>query len=345
MEPLKLDVVIATRNRRDALELSIPLLLSQSRKPERLIVVDSSDDPEAIESVVRPLADQSPVPIELIRSSPGSALQRNVGLSRVSSDVVFFPDDDSLVSPNALEALMRIYELDAEGVIGGVCTAEARRPPETMMERAITAYRMSLFDRFKLKIGTQHRALEAKLMPSPFILHGQSCWNVRPAPSWLERENAVLVEWMTGFRMSFRTQVIRRSGFDETLGRYALFEDVDASFSVMKDHLVVGTHNAQTFHHKAPGRRDSGRTLGVSQILNRAYVTCRHAAPGSAARAQLTPYSRYKVAQYAVGATSRFGRDKFIGASRAVRYIPELLRSPSSELRGKFLELRDHCLG
>ena len=37
-------MVIATRNRPEALALSIPLILGQSRKPRKLIVIDSSDD-------------------------------------------------------------------------------------------------------------------------------------------------------------------------------------------------------------------------------------------------------------------------------------------------------------
>ena len=42
--PLGFDIVLATRNRPEALALSIPLMLSQSRQPGRLIVIDSSND-------------------------------------------------------------------------------------------------------------------------------------------------------------------------------------------------------------------------------------------------------------------------------------------------------------
>ena len=53
---LDFDVVIATRNRPQALELSIPLILGQSRQPKKLIVIDSSDD----QTRVALAQDQSP---------------------------------------------------------------------------------------------------------------------------------------------------------------------------------------------------------------------------------------------------------------------------------------------
>ena len=49
---LDFDVVIATRNRPQALALSIPLILGQSRPPEKLIVIDSSDDHAAVAGIV-----------------------------------------------------------------------------------------------------------------------------------------------------------------------------------------------------------------------------------------------------------------------------------------------------
>jgi hypothetical protein len=45
-------VVIATRNRPEALALTIPLILGQSRQPEKLIVIDSSNDHGPVADVV-----------------------------------------------------------------------------------------------------------------------------------------------------------------------------------------------------------------------------------------------------------------------------------------------------
>jgi len=341
---VEFDIVIATRNRPDALKLSIPLLLSQEVRPNRLIVVDSSQDHDSIKQVVEIAADPFGIPLRVIPSEPGLPKQRNIGLKEVESEVVFFPDDDSLVLPGTLSALIRVYDLDTQGHIGGVCTAESPEPPPGILQRAKTAYRMTPYERFKQKFGAKRYALEEKYFPNPFITHGRSKWNVRPKPNWLEEENCVLVEWMTGFRMSFRTEIIRKHGFNEAFEGYALFEDVDASFAVMDEYLLVGARNGRIFHYKARGGRGSGRLQGVTQVLNRAFVTCRYSRKGSDAWEQILPYSRYKLLQYRMGARSEDAKERLKGAKAAVRSLPELMDSPPEDLSETYLRLRERCL-
>ena len=90
MPPLTYDTVMVTRNRSEALALSIPLLLNQSRQPEKIIVVDSSDEPDVVKGVIAKIASASDIPIELFHTDAGTSLQRNLGLSKVTADIVFF---------------------------------------------------------------------------------------------------------------------------------------------------------------------------------------------------------------------------------------------------------------
>ena len=219
---------------------------------------------------------------------------------------MFFPDDDLLVAPGALQAMLRIYDRDTDGTIGGVCSAEATVAPIELQNVTRSTYQMTIYDRFKAKVGARHTAFERQFFPDPLVTYGRSRWGVQPKPTWLEDENAVLVEYMTGFRMSFRTNVIRASGFDETLGGYALCEDVDASFQVLKTHLLVGARNAKIFHYKVPTSRGSGRVLGAMHILNRAYVLKRHVASYNAFPVQeLRRFNVYKLMQYVDPASDR----------------------------------------
>jgi len=57
MPVLVYDVVIATRNRAEALALSIPRLIAQSWPPSRLIIVDSSDNSAAVRAAVLAATD------------------------------------------------------------------------------------------------------------------------------------------------------------------------------------------------------------------------------------------------------------------------------------------------
>lgn len=78
------DVVIPTKNRIEPLKLSIPLILSQSRKPNKLIIVDASDDNSKINEIVNQLVINSGVEYEyIVADMANSSRQRNLGLEKV----------------------------------------------------------------------------------------------------------------------------------------------------------------------------------------------------------------------------------------------------------------------
>jgi hypothetical protein len=255
-----------------------------------------------------------------------------------------FPDDDSLWFDGVGESIMRVYERDTECQIGAVCGAASAEPPPGVVDAAQASYKMTRVDQMKERLGSQRAKFEKRMFPDPFILYGRERWSALSAPTWLQEENCVLVEWMTGFRMSFRTESIRKAGFDETLGRYALFEDTDASFGVMRDQLVVGARNARIYHYKVPGPRGDGVLMGAMQLLNRAYVVCKYAEPGSLARRRLKRYGLYKLGQYFTGGRASYGHDRVIGARRAMKWIDQIASASPEGLVEAYLDARSQCL-
>jgi len=345
MNSLTYAAVIATRNRPEALKLSLPLLLSQSRPPAQVIVVDSSDDHGPIREIVDRAAAASGQKIRFIESSPGTSLQRNLGLAEVMTDVTFFPDDDSLLPSGTMAEIMQIYELDGEGLVGGVCSAEALSVPPELARIVQGVYSVRREVRLMRVILRLRRAIEARLFPDPFLYCAAKHYRTLRKPDWLETQNAVLVDWMTGFRMSFRTEVIRKLGFDEALGRYALFEDTDASFQTLRTHALVGARNAKIYHHKAPERRGAGRELGAVQILNRAYVVAKTGNLDARLTGQIRRYALYKILLYALRIDSAYGRSRLRGAWAAYRGLSRLLGAPPDRLTETYLAVRAECLG
>jgi hypothetical protein len=55
---MQYDCVIATKNRVGALRMSIPLILKQDVLPERLIVIDASDDHDSVRTEVREISER-----------------------------------------------------------------------------------------------------------------------------------------------------------------------------------------------------------------------------------------------------------------------------------------------
>lgn len=334
-------IVIATRNRPEALALSLPLMIGQSRPPAEVIVVDGSDDPTPARDLLSRLAGG--MPHRHVPAPPGAAAQRNAGLSMATGDVVMMPDDDSLLHPGAAAAIMAIYDRDVEGVIGGVGGWEASEPPPGALEGH--DYAMTASDRLKARIARRRYALQDRLAPDPLALRAARLVSTQPPPPpWLDAAGAVPVPWFTGFRMSFRRAVLAPHGFEEALGRYALLEDVDAGLSVQRTHRLVVARAAGIYHHKAPGNRVGGFAMGVMQVLNRAYVTARHGPLDDGLRSAIRRHARSKMVQYLPGTGSAFGRDRLAGARAADRLVPDLLDGSAETLRDRYLDLRARCL-
>lgn len=342
------DIVIATRNRQAALKLSLPLMLGQNRLPARLIIVDSSDDHEKTRAVVEAALTSAArrADVRIYASPPGTSLQRNKGLEHVASPVAFFPDDDALWFPGVTEAIMRIYERDGRGLIGGVRAEESFTSPVALSGRNNGGpYKMALRDKLQLRIGRIQYRLEKRYFPDPLFVEAENRHEKLDKPDWLEEENAFLCGPMFGFSMTFRTDVIKEADFDESLGRYALFEDLDASLAVLdRRAALVCARNARVFHFRAPESRVNGKEWGVMHVLNRTYVLCKHSPPGSNARRLHSRFNYYKLARYALQAHGSYGRERLRGAWRAMLLAPRLLDSSKEELAPRYVQLRRQCL-
>lgn len=337
-------VVVATRNRLDALRLSLPLLIAQTRPPLEIIVVDSTDAPEPIRGIVEEVAATTAIPLTYLHSAPGASLQRNLGVDRARGEVTLFPDDDSMLFPEAMERIMRIYERDARGLIGGVCGGEVNRPPPAIADRVGTSYSRAPREAAVGMTVRQRKRLKARYVSDPFSALADRKYARLEIPDWLAEEKAGLVRLMTGFRMSFRTELIRRLRFDEDLGRYSLFEDADASLRVLDGQCLVVARDALFYHHKVPGRRDAERALGVMQILNRGYVLSKHQPLGRDLVSRAYLFCFYKLLGYGTGVRSDFGRDRLGGALTAYRLLPRLFRAPPDQLPEVYRSLRARCL-
>jgi glycosyltransferase involved in cell wall biosynthesis len=346
-DELDFDIMIATRNRQSVLPLALQTMLSQSRLPRHLIVVDSSDNHsevrQIVESAVRPVDTR--VDSQVIRSERGLTYQRNVGLKRVQSPVVFFPDDDALWFPGVAEAVMSVYEKDKEGNVGCVAQEDSPVPPPGVIKETAAPYKVSLRDRFSRLITPITHPLEARLFPDPMFPADKwmDVWGAKQHPIWLPPAEGRLCGPVSGFRMTYRTDVLGKlGGFDENLVRYGLYEDCDASIGSFNLKLNVVARRARVFHYRNPEARANGAEWGMMAILNRTYVVCKHSPPGSTARRKLKPYLYYQIFRYLLQAQNEYGRKRLAGAFYGLSNIQELLNAPKEELANRLSEIRHH---
>jgi glycosyltransferase involved in cell wall biosynthesis len=117
---MRYDCVIATKNRLDALRMSIPLILKQDVLPGRLIVIDASDDHDSVKNEVHAISERFGFENTIVARSEASnsARQRNMGLQFVEAPVVMLPDDDSMWYGGFATNVLKIYEADVRRQVG-----------------------------------------------------------------------------------------------------------------------------------------------------------------------------------------------------------------------------------
>lgn len=125
LHPLTASVVVVTYNRPDHVRRCLEHLALQTTRPVETVVVDASPD----DRTTRVVGDFAGV--AHMRNDLGighMATSRAIGLQSVSADVVAFIDDDAYAEPEWLEQLVKRYEDDGVGAVGG--RARNGRPGE-----------------------------------------------------------------------------------------------------------------------------------------------------------------------------------------------------------------------
>lgn len=319
-------IVIATRNRLRMLEASVPLMLRQSRLPAAIEIIDYSDDHSEVAEFGAKIGATTDIRVSVTKSDQGNlARQRNIGLNRVSTPIVAFPDDDSFWYPDTAEKMMLVYESDPYELIGGVSSTPVGAAPRMNGNKPETARR--IFDRSI--VSGLRRQLESRLVPQPFDVFG-AARIAELAPRARETGiTAPFVETMGGFRMSFRTEMVRESLFDETLGHcigYAQHEDKDVSLRLLAARkLLAAAPESRVFHAVAPGKRANGFAYGFCQILNYAYICAKIMQPGTPEWAAIPRYLTYKRLLYSLRRFDPYNREVARGASTALARLDEML--------------------
>lgn len=109
-EPPSFDLVVATVDREDELGRLLDSLEAQDYPRLRILVVDQNDD----DRVAKLLAGRRGLDASRLESPRGLSRARNVGLERVSADLVAFPDDDCVYPPGLVRRVAERFARDSD---------------------------------------------------------------------------------------------------------------------------------------------------------------------------------------------------------------------------------------
>jgi GT2 family glycosyltransferase len=243
--------IIATRNRHDYLLETVRSLVAQTVLPAELCIVDSSDATPARAEIERLCADVG-LKLDYVHPAPrGLTVQRNVGIDRTTGDPVFLIDDDVRMEPDVHEQILAEYRRWGPD-LGGV-----RGVP---LRPATTSRPLRLWRRL-FGMGGWWPEASGKVRPGFFFEDVTASAELRK------------VESFGGWFMSYRREVFEHERFDENLSGYALREDSDFSYRVVKrGYLLVQTPKARIEHRKTASERLSAFDLQRMTLANQLYL-------------------------------------------------------------------------
>ncbi len=335
-------IVVATRNRLDMLRVTLPLMVHQTRTASRIIIVDRSDDHEAVRSYCEELAADAPMPFEVVYGEQANLpAQRNQGLDLVTEPVVMYPDDDSMWYPDTAEQVMAVYEADTNQRFGAVSATPVQTPPtQTVTEVPLRKLR---FTNITFVMDLRNR-LETALVPQPFEVYGRHrISQLAPAARADGLDDYPLIETIAGYRMSYRTDVAKALRFDPVLGSrigYATHEDKDMGLRVLASgSLMAAAPAGLVFHNVAPGQRTGGFSYGFFHIFNYLYI-CKKVFPEhSRALAVTHRYLAYKVFLYGLRRSDQYALDVHRGAKAAMSEYETIMKADTGALADVYAEI------
>ena len=228
-------VVIPTKDRHEILPVTIGFLLAQTDPPQRIVVVDASDDPIRLDVEARDAE------LTLLRHAPSTSGQRNFGVAHVETPLVLFLDDDVELPPDYVETLKRHWAerggLEALAAVSGT----AARP-------APAGGRLGQLYRRVFQLHIQDPAAAHHT----FRRSQKVRFRVVPA-------KPVFIPAVSTMAVLYRTELARKHPFDEHFPGYALGEDLDMSFRVAQEAPILHVPDVQYVHAWSEGGRGSPR--------------------------------------------------------------------------------------
>lgn len=264
----RVDVLIPTYRRPDALAVTLTSLSGQTYPAMRLVVSDQTEDPRALQrhgplqAVLRVLLVGG-TPVEVHRHMPrrGLAEHRQYLLDQAGSPYALFLDDDLVLDPGVVARLVRIIREQRCGFTGAACIGLSHlhdvRPDEQHVELwdepvqpETIEPRTAAWERYRL-----HNAAN--------LFHVE-----RSLGATDERPLAYKIAWCPGCVL-FDTGVLREAGgfsFWRDLPTQHTGEDVLAQIRVMATAGGCGVMPSGVYHQELPTTVPV-RTVDAPQVL------------------------------------------------------------------------------
>ena len=234
---LTYSVVIPTKDRPLQAVAAVERVLGQTRRPDRVIVVDASRPALEFPDELVDRAAGLDIDLVLVHAPPSTAGQRNHGARLVRSPLILFLDDDVEIGSEYVATLLRQWEkagVDAYGGIVGSHIYEGH-PFVTRMFRRL--FMLHYFDRSTYRATAFRASRKLRYVGVP--------------------SRAVYVPAVGAGAVAFRTDLVLRHPFNERFPGYALGEDLEMSYRLSREAPILQLPDVLYDHREHTGDRTS----------------------------------------------------------------------------------------
>lgn len=238
----RLTIVIVNFNAREHLENCLAsLAAAPPSTPHEIVVVDNASTDGSVAAV---RAGWPSVAVLEQRENRGFAAANNAGIRATASELVLLLNNDTIVPPGAIDALVKRLETADDAAVAGPRLVDGSGRPELSFGPMI-----SPFGELRQKVVM---ALQRRGVP--------------PVTSWVERatRRERYVDWVSGACLLVRRSAAEEAGLlDE---RYFLYtEDVDFCAAIRaRGHRILFTPVAEVVHLRGQSRATAPAASGAA---------------------------------------------------------------------------------
>ncbi len=247
-------VVISTLNRPQPLQLAMESLAAQTYLPEKVVVVDASDNSES-RSVCERFAHT--FHLEWSRSHAASAArQRNAGADKVSTPLIAFMDDDVILQDEVFEMLCLPFARmnPMPGGVAGRIIGQGHQQPEGWLRRY-----------YRLQAGFDH--------PD----YGALCFGpaINTLPCYKNADQPLIESsWLNSTCVIYQTDAFAAEQFPD-FSEYSFMEDLHLSLRIARRHSLYFHRDAKYEHHSQSSKFKSDHLRLARYRINNQRIVAR----------------------------------------------------------------------
>lgn len=265
-------LIVCTYMRPKALLNLLKSVKRQTLYPNEILIIDGSENNESQILFVENSFENLKY-FKVNEKNRGLTRQRNYGLSQVDQDIdiICFVDDDTELTPNYFDELIKTYKNTSITGVGGLAINE-NNWKEKINNVKYNTYKYYEIDGYVVKEGSRnvmrnYLGLSSNKPPGvmPEFSHGKSY-------GYPFNGKIYEVDLLIGMSFSFHRKVFQHMKFSTYFEGYGLYEDADYSIRALRFGKNVINTNVKLYHYHDVSGRPNSFKYGKMVLRNGWYV-------------------------------------------------------------------------